>query len=194
MNHILDVLVEPRTEVETRGTLGVESYGEASRSEWYAFRVKPRHEKTVALQLKEKQEECFLPVIRQERQWAKRLAHVDLPLIPGYIFCRSERFRFLPILTTPGVLGVIRAGNSPVPIPHEEIRALERAIKASVQMEPCPFVELGQKVQIRTGPLAGINGMVTELRKAKQLVLSVNLLRRSVLVHVDLSSIVMTEQ
>ena len=157
--------------------------------EWFAFRVRPRHEKSVALQLREKREECFVPLIRQTRNWANRLAHVDLPLIPGYVFCRSHRFGFLPILKTPGVVDVIRAGSSPVPIPDEEISALERVLNASVRLESCPYPEMGQKVEIRNGPLAGITGIVIDHRKATQLVLSVSILRRSVLVHVDLASL-----
>lgn len=157
--------------------------------EWYAFRVRPRHEKKVALHLGEEREECFLPLVRRSRIWANRPAHVDLPLIPGYVFCRSHRFGLLPILKIPGVLDVIRVGNSPASIPNEEIDALERAIKASVPLEPCPFIEAGQTVTIRNGPLAGVSGIVTERRNSKQLVLSVALLRRSVLVHVDPSSL-----
>jgi transcription termination/antitermination protein NusG len=157
--------------------------------EWYAFRVRPRHEKSVALQLREKREECFVPLVRQSRRWANRLTHLELPLIPGYVFCRSMRFGLLPILKTPGVVDVLRIGNSPVPIPSEEITALERAIRAALPIEPCPYVEIGQKVEIRSGPLAGVCGIVTERRNSKQLVLSVKLLRRSVLVHVELASI-----
>lgn len=157
--------------------------------DWFAFRVRPRHEKSVALQLGEKNEECFLPLIRQTRRWANRLTHVDLPVIPGYIFCRSHRFGMLPILQTPGVMDVLRVGHSPVPIPAEELTALERAIDASYAIEPCAYVEVGKSVEIRRGPLAGVSGIVVERKKAQQLVLSVTLLRRSVLVHIDLCSV-----
>jgi transcription antitermination factor NusG len=153
--------------------------------EWFAFRVRPRHEKSVALYLREKREECFVPLIRSTRTWAKRVAHIDLPLFSGYVFCRSHRFGLLPILKTPGVVDVIRAGNSPVPIPGSEISALERAIDASVPIEPCPYVEVGQKVEIRSGPLSGVAGIVSDRRKSGHLILSVSLLRRSVLVHID---------
>jgi transcription antitermination factor NusG len=159
----------------------------SSTLEWFAFRVRPRHEKSVALYLREKREECFVPLIRSTRTWAKRVAQVDLPLFSGYVFCRSHRFGLLPILKTPGVIDVIRAGNSPVPIPGSEISALERAINAAVPIEPCPYVEVGQKVEIRSGPLAGVAGIVSDRRKSGHLILSVSLLRRSVLVHIDLA-------
>lgn len=157
--------------------------------DWFAFRVRPRHEKTVALQLREKREECFLPLVREARRWANRSSHVELPVIPGYVFCRSYRFTLLPILKTPGVVDVVRAGRNPAPIPANEIDALEKAVNASLVMEPCAYLEVGQKVDIRRGPLAGVSGTVLEHRNTKQLVLSVSLLRRSVLVHVDVAAV-----
>lgn len=160
-----------------------------STREWYAYRVRPRHEKSVTLQLREKRAECFLPLVRESRRWANRLSHVELPLIPGYVFCRSFRFDLLPILKTPGIVDVVRAGRTPASIPMEEIDALDRAIKASLAMEPCAYFELGQKVEIRRGPLAGVWGTVLESRNTKQLVLSVSILRRSVLVHVDVAAV-----
>jgi transcription antitermination factor NusG len=153
--------------------------------DWYAFRVRARHEKSAALQLQTKHEECFLPLVRQARMWANRLTYVDLPLIPGYVFCRSYRFALLPILKTPGVVDVVRIGAHPAPIPADEIEALERAMKASLVMEPYAYVDTGQKVAVRAGPLAGVSGTVVEHEDTKHLVLSVALLRRSVLVHVD---------
>jgi transcription antitermination factor NusG len=139
----------------------------------------------VALHLREKRQECFVPLIKRRRIWAKRVAHVELPLISGYVFCRSQRFGLLPILTTPGVVDVIRAGNSPVPIPNSEISALRQAINAAVPIEACPYVAVGQKVEILRGPLAGVTGIVNDRRRGGQLVLSVALLQRSVLVHID---------
>jgi transcription antitermination factor NusG len=162
--------------------------------EWFAFRVRPRHEKTAALQLGEKNEEYFLPLVREKRKWGNRVAHVDLPLIPGYVFCRSHRFGLLPILKVPGVIDVLRAGTSPVPVPEEEINALKTAVAASVQIEACPYIDVGQKVLIRRGPLAGLTGIVIEVSKSKRLVLSVTLLRRSVLVHLEADALADTSK
>lgn len=165
----------------------INSVAALTPDEWFAFRVRPRHEKSVALHLREKRQECFVPLIKRTRIWAKRVAHVELPLISGYVFCRSHRFGLLPILTTPGVVDVIRAGNSPVPIPNAEISALRQAIDAALPIEACPYVSVGQRVEIRRGPLAGVVGIVNDRRRGDQLVLSVSLLQRSVLVHIDSS-------
>src|ERR1700744_4066868 len=94
-----------------------------SRPDWYAFRVRARHEKSATLQLQTKHEECFLPLVRKARMWANRLNYVELPLIPGYLFCRSNLLALLPILKTPGVVDVVRIGAHPAPIPADEIEA-----------------------------------------------------------------------
>ena len=157
---------------------------------WFVFRVRPRHEKTVALQLVEKGQECLLPLMREKRTWGKRVTVVELPLFPGYVFCRSERFRLLPILQTPGVIDVLRAGNSPIPVASEEIEALQRAIDANARLEPCPYFTVGQQVKILDGPLAGITGAIVEVRNSKCLVLSITLLQRSVRVQIQPEAIV----
>ena len=159
------------------------------KTEWFAFRVRGKHEKSVALRLREKREECFVPMVRTTRRWGKRVAHVELPLFSGYVFCRSERFAMLPILNTPGIVNVIRAGNSPVPVSDAEISGIKRAVNAHVLIERCPYVDVGQRVEVRRGPLTGVIGIVTDRRKNDQLVLSVSLIRCSILVHVDLSDV-----
>jgi transcription antitermination factor NusG len=159
------------------------------KTEWFAFRVRGRHEKSVAFHLREKREECFVPLVSAIRKCGKRVAHVELPLFSGYVFCRSGRFGMLPILTTPGVVDVIKAGNSPVPISDAEISAIKCAINARVPIERCPYVDVGRRVEIRCGPLTGLVGIVTDRRKNDQLVLSVSLIRCSILVHVNPSNV-----
>jgi transcription antitermination factor NusG len=155
------------------------------RTDWFAFRVRSRHEKVVALQLTEKEEENFLPLVRENRRWGKRLAQVDLPLFPGYIFCRARRSALLPILRTPGVIGVVSAGSNPVPVDEHEIRSLQVAIESKAHIQPWDFLAAGQRVCIHEGPLAGLHGIVVDARNPRRLVLSLTLLCRSVLVELD---------
>ena len=156
-----------------------------SSEEWFAFRVRPRHEKAVSIALRERGCEEFLPLIRENRKWANRLRHVDLPLFPGYIFCLVERFSMLPILSTPGVIDVVRAGNSPIPADAAEIEALRLAVNAHVPMERCSFLDVGNTVEIIEGPLSGLRGILVSVRKSHRMVLSVKLLCRSVLIEID---------
>jgi transcription antitermination factor NusG len=157
-----------------------------SRSdEWFAFRVRPRHEKAVSVALRERGCVEFLPLIREKRNWANRQRHVDLPLFPGYVFCFVERFSMLPILSTPGVIDVVRAGASPIAASGDEIEALRLAVDSRVPMERCSYIEIGNTVEIVQGPLMGLRGLLVNVRKSHRLVLSVRLLCRSVLIEID---------
>ena len=156
-----------------------------SPEEWFAFRVRPRHEKSVSLALRERGCSEFLPLIREKRLWANRLRHVDLPLFPGYIFCQVPRFSLLPVLSTPGVVDVVRAGSSPIAANRDEIDSLRLAVSSQIPMERCNYIEVGETVQIIEGPLTGLRGILVNIRKSQRLVLSVSLLCRSVLIEID---------
>lgn len=136
----------------------------------------------------------FLPLIREQRRWGNRTAQVDLPLFAGYIFCRAQRSTMYSILSLPAVVDVVRAGPHPIPAADEEIEGLKRAIDGNLHVEPWSYTEVGQPVCIKSGPLAGLRGIVVEARQTQRLVLSVSLLQRSVLVEVDRDTIVMADQ
>lgn len=91
----------------------------------------------------------------------------------------------LPILSTPGVIDVVRAGASPIAAAADEIEALRLAVDSHVHMERCSYIEIGNTVEIIQGPLAGLRGLLVNVRKSHRLVLSVRLLCRSVLIEID---------
>jgi transcription antitermination factor NusG len=152
---------------------------------WFALRVKSRAEKIVATIARNKGFEEFLPLYQSRRRWSDRFKSVELPLFPGYVFCRvNPEFR-LPLLTIPGVLSFVGIGKIPVPIDETEIAAIQTAIGAGLSAEPYPFLEVGQRVRLAEGPLAGLEGLLVEVRKQQRLAVSVSLLKRSVAVEID---------
>ena len=165
-----------------------------SSGEWYAFRVRPRHEKAASVQMREQGRVEFLPLIRERRRWGNRVAHVDVPLFAGYIFCQAERSTMYSILNLPAVVDVVRAGSHSLPADSQEIEGLKRAIDGNLHLEPWSYTEVGQTVCIQRGPLAGLRGIVVEVRQTQRLVLSVSLLRRSVLVEIDRDAIAIADQ
>lgn len=165
-----------------------------SSGDWYAFRVRPRHEKAASVQMREQGHVEFLPLIREQRRWGNRTAQVDVPLFAGYIFCQAQRSTMYSILNLPAVVDVVRAGSHPIPAASEEIEGLKCAIDGNLRLEPWNYTEVGQPVCIKSGPLAGLRGIVVEVRQTQRLVLSVSLLRRSVLVEIDRDAIVMADQ
>jgi transcription antitermination factor NusG len=153
---------------------------------WYAVQVRTRVSKVTATALEGKGYQVFLPVWKQSRQWSDRVKRCERLLFPGYVFCRFDPTeRLLPILTTPGVLSIICAGRTPAPIPDEEIAAIEQVVRSGLEASPWTQVPLGTRILIEKGPLAGIEGVTLNMGKGCRLIVSVELLRRSVMVEID---------
>jgi len=131
--------------------------------------------------------ETYEPRYRSRRRWSDRVKEVDLPLFPGYIFCRLDLHNRLPILTVPGVIGIVGAGKRPVPVEEEEVETVRAIVNSGLPVEPWPFLGLGSRVYIERGPLAGVEGIITGTDKVSRLVVSVSLLQRSVGVEIDRS-------
>lgn len=158
---------------------------ETASPQWYALAVKPRHDKAVSRTLENKGYETFVALYRQRRRYSTRYKSTDLPLFPGYVFCRFASFTKLPVLTTPGVIRILGAGRVPIPVDDSEITSLQTVLKFQFPATPLPFLHAGQKVRITAGALEGVEGIVTDLKQCLRLVLSVTLLQRSVLVEID---------
>src|SRR5271154_4213285 len=172
---------------------GVETSSEASRIEascfWFALQVRSRYEKKVATFLDGKGYEWFLPTYWSGRRWSDRIKQVELPLFPGYLFCRFDAQHRLPILKTPGVVQIVGYNRQPVPVDEAEIAAIQTLVSSGVPNQPCSFVEIGDRVEIGSGPLRGLEGILVESRGRHKLVLSVSLLQRSVAVEIDSMSV-----
>lgn len=158
---------------------------EAGCYPWFAVQTKSRYENLVATLLRGKGYELFLPIYKSRRRWSDRIKELELPLFPGYLFCRFNPLDRFPILVTPGVMQVVGVGKNPIPVDDSEIAALEAAIRSGLPRQPWPFLQIGQKVRIECKPLCGLEGILVEFKGRHRLVLSVTLLQRSVAVEVD---------
>ncbi len=158
-------------------------------SQWFAVRTAGGREKTVASQFQYKGYEEFLPSYRARRQWSDRTKTLELPLFPGYLFCRFDFHNRLPILMTPGVQTIVGFGKEPTPVSDAEIDALRRVIASGAAAEPHDYLSVGQRVRIREGSLTGVEGILLQMKGSWRIVLSVELLQRSVAVEVDRASI-----
>jgi transcriptional antiterminator NusG len=152
---------------------------------WLALQVRSGWEIRSAYALKEYGYEEFLPLYQQKRKWSDRTKLVDVPLFPGYLFLRFDAANHTPVLSVPGIIRFVGTGNAPVPVEDSEIEALQRATQAAVNYGPCAFLEVGQEVEIRNGPLAGLRGSIVRFKNKLRLIISVALLRKSVFVEID---------
>ena len=156
---------------------------------WYALMIRPRLEKVVAKNLREKGYEEYLPLSRSKRRWSDRMKTVTTPLFPGYLFCKFDIQDRLPILVVPGVLSIVGIGKAPATIPESQISLLQQVISSGMQCGPWPFAQVGQSVSVERGPLAGLKGIVIEDKSSLRLVLSLPLLQRAVAVEMDRSCV-----
>src|SRR5579864_1200201 len=157
----------------------------ASDQQWYALAVRPRHDRAVSGALEHKGYQTLVPLYKKRRRYSVRFRESELPLFPGYIFCRFDPLTRLPILTTPGVIQILGAGRMPIPVQESEIASLQTALRLQLPVQPFPFLETGQRVRITEGALAGVEGIVTSFKQCLRLVLSISLLQRSVLLEID---------
>ena len=158
---------------------------EPNHTRWYALHVRSRHEKTVHLQLEAKQQEVFLPLFSARNKWADRWKTVSLPLFPGYVFCRFDPTARHTVLATSGVIDVVRSGSEPAAIENAEIEAVQLVVNSRLLAEPYPQLVKGQRVMLTDGPLKNLTGTLTNVRNTLRLVVSVELLCRSILVEID---------
>jgi transcription antitermination factor NusG len=157
---------------------------------WYALRIQSRLATVASLTLRDRGFEEFFPLYHTRRRWSDRFKELDLPLFPGYLFCRFGAGDRLPIVTTPGVIGIVGFGGTPVPIDPSEIAAIHRVLQSGIAAEPWKYIESGRRVRVEHGALAGLEGIFIEMKKDRRLLLSVTMLQRSVAVQIDEACVV----
>jgi transcription antitermination factor NusG len=152
---------------------------------WFAIRVKSQYEKITAVALRNKGYEEFTPMYHSRRYWSDRVKELDLPLFPGYIFCRFDPLHRLPVLTSPGIVSIIGLGKNPEPVEDDEIARIQAIVSSGVLAYPWPFLHAGEKIAVIRGPLCGVEGFLVSSKSQYRLVVSIQLLQRSVAAEVD---------
>jgi transcription antitermination factor NusG len=153
---------------------------------WYAIYTRHQHEQVAARFLSGKGFEIYPPLYNAVHRWRDRLKRLSLPLFPCYVFIRGGLDRQLDILKTPGVWDLVRTGARASPIWESEIQAVRRMMETDGRVQPYPFLRLGDWVRIKSGPLVGIEGILVRQKNSYRLVVSVELLRQSASVEVDI--------
>lgn len=154
---------------------------------WFAVHARARYENVVARCLKAKGYECFLPTYSSKRRWSDRLKELELPLFPGYFFCRFHIEDRLPILKTPSLIAIVGIAQNPTPVDEAEIEAVRTLVNSGLRHQPWPYVSIGQKVRIDSGALCGLEGILQSFKGRHRIVVSVTLLQRSVAAEIDSS-------
>jgi transcription antitermination factor NusG len=153
-------------------------------SNWYAVYTCAHHEKRVKQQLDLRRICCALPLYRAVHRWKDRRKELDLPLFPSYIFVNLALIDRIRVLQIPGVVSFVGSQGKPLALPRQEIGPF-LADQAGRCIEPHPFVQVGRQVRLRNGPLAGLEGTLLRKKEGLRLVVSIQMLMRSVSVEVN---------
>ena len=156
---------------------------------WYAVYTRANHEKRVAEQLTQRSVEHFFPSYESVRRWKDRRVRLQMPLFPGYVFVRIPLSDQLRTLQIPSVVRIVGFNGSPTALPEEEIQAMQNGLKQGVCAQPYPYLIVGHRVRIVRGPLAGLQGIMLKKKNRTRVVISLELIMRSVAVEIDPSEL-----
>jgi transcription antitermination factor NusG len=161
------------------------AYAEGGVPKWYAAYTSANHEKRVAQELGWRSVESYLPLYGSVRRWKDRRVRLEMPLFPGYVFVKMALRERLRVLQVPGVARLVGFEGQAAPVPDEDIEAIRTCLAGGHPLLPHPYLERGQRVRVVSGPLAGLTGVVVRRKKQTRLVISFDLLMRSVAVEVE---------
>lgn len=152
---------------------------------WYAAYTTARHEKVVAQQLAERRVETFLPLYRTLHRWADRRKLVELALFPSYVFVKINPRDKLCVLQVPSVVHLVSFNGQLAELPETEINALRNGLEHDVYAEPYPYLRVGKRVRVVRGPMTGTEGILVRKKDKYRVVISIDVLMRSVAVEID---------
>jgi transcription antitermination factor NusG len=153
--------------------------------DWFALKVRARAERSAQDILVSRGFEVFCPTYTERRQYSDRIKAVEAALFPGYLFCRLAWNNRLPVLSAPHVEYIVGFGTEPTPVAPAQVEAIQTIIQSGANCRPHPFLRVGQRVRLQSGPLANVEGVLVGSRGSHRLVVSIELLQRSVAVEVD---------
>lgn len=152
---------------------------------WYAVYTRANHERRVAEQLVCRGVENFLPQYESARKWKDRKVRLSLPLFPGYVFVHLALRDRLHVQQVPGVARLVGFGGHPAPLPETEFLKIREFLSKGFRAEPHPYLVAGRRVRIKTGPLAGMEGIIERRKNGTRLVVSLELIQRAMAVEMD---------
>ena len=156
---------------------------------WYALFTRHQHEKSVAHALTLKGFNVYLPLYRALRRWQDREKQLWLPLFTCYVFLCEGMDRQLQVQTTPGLLHIVGSAGRPAIVPPDQLDSVRQMVESPLRVEPHPFLSSGDRVRVVSGPLFGLEGILTRTKAATRLVISMEMLGRSAAVEIDAAQV-----
>ena len=184
----MNLLVQNMSEHSTK------SDGFSETAFWFAAYTSARHEKSVAEHLRQREVESFLPLYETLHRWKNGRHRVQLPLVPGYVFVHLALREKLRVLQVPGIVELVSFNGVPAALPDAEIETLRNALSAGLSAQPYAFLRVGSRVEIYRGPLQGLRGILLRRQGQLRVVLSVEMIMRSIVVEVEAADVVVLDR
>jgi transcription antitermination factor NusG len=162
---------------------------QSDSGDWYAVYTRHQHETSVMNRLAERGMETFLPMYTVVRRWKDRKKYISRPLFPCYVFLRFVPRQHFQVITTAGIVFILSMAGRPAPIPNKQIDAIRRTVESHLEVEPHPFLRCGDWIRVKSGPLRDVEGILIRRKASYRLVLSAELLEKSLAVEVDAFSV-----
>ena len=133
----------------------------------------------------------FLPEIERWSRRRDRKKRISYPIFPGYLFINTELNggSRLKVIKTKGVVRILGNKGIPTAIPENQIEAIQRIVDDNKEISPYPYMKTGQMVRVISGPLNGVEGIFISDKGKGKLVISVDILHRSVSVAIEEANI-----
>ncbi len=152
---------------------------------WYALYTRPRHEKQVFEELRNRAIEAYLPTQKVRRRWSDRYKIIEEPLFKNYLFVRTDEQNYRKCLEPYGAVSFVSVEGKPAVVADEELEAVRIMVTSEIPHNPYPYLKAGRKVRVKYGPLEGCEGILIRKRGLDRLVVTVHLLQRSIEAEVD---------
>lgn len=161
---------------------------EATRN-WYALYTRPNFEKRIDRELQKMGLQPYLPLRPMLRQWSDRKKWIEAPLFSCYVFVQADAKERLLALTPEGVVRMLGHHGQPAIIPEFEIMAVKKMLAHDFDPEPIPHVEPGDLLEITSGPLAGMRGVLRSIQGRQRFVIAFEGIGQSVAIRIDVGRV-----
>jgi transcription antitermination factor NusG len=188
----MQTVLAPTRPAEEQKVCGLASAREFSAN-WFAAYTHSHHEKRVASYFAERKIESFLPLYSTRHRWKNRCEmNLELPLFPNYVFVHIDPRERVRVLEVPGVQSLVGFGRTLAPLPQFEIEALRSGLRQR-NIEPHPYLVIGERVRIKAGPMTGMEGVLVRKKSNFRVVLALDVIMQSVAVEVDADDLELVE-
>lgn len=161
------------------------SVWESTGLSWHVIHTKPRQEKALANSLSQMKIAFFLPLLRQTRIYGHRRRRVEIPLFSGYLFLRGSVEATYAALDTKRAVRAIRVVDQDTF--NHEMRQIDLALKGQGVLDPYPFIKVGRRVRVKSGPFCGLEGLVDERKRGDRIILIVQTIGQATSLEIDAS-------